>query len=521
MHNYNLNSTLVGGNGAHADADASGGGVISVENTVATSTANATVKCHVDNNALVNAAMNVGLTSLSTNEADGTATSNSGGVVSVGGVGSVVSSTGTTQAFLNSINSAVIGGNLDLLAQGTGSTTSSAQAANGGVVAVAAANASADNIPQVLASISSTNTVKAGGTVSIQALALGNANANSHGAGGGVVQVGTSRASASWQPTVNANVGAGTTLTAGHDLDIEAYNNYDVNGNENTGNSASASATATGGGLVAIDGADVTVTTNSNVQAIIGAGTNLLAGNNLNVIALSRDYLTANGQGTSGGLYAKGSVNVTSNMYSLTLAESAASPGTPTQINAGSKVNATPWVVTAPSNNITFEASANNQGVVSASGGAGGLIGQGGGLASVVLHNPLTQAGIGDSNVVDAPNALLLITATATPNLQATTTFTSGGIVANNTSDATAQVLGGQTLATIGNNVNITVDELSMLALDMCQYVSAVATANVPFSIIGSNTANSTADLHSNAQANIGYYTSIAASNNVNILAAC
>ena len=48
--------------------------------------------------------------------------------------------------------------------------------------------------------------------------------------------------------------------------------------------------------------------------------------------------------------------------------------------------------------------------------------------------------------------------------------------------------------------------------------MSAIAIANVPFSLIGSNTANSTADIHTDAQVNIGTFTTIYASNTITIL---
>ena len=176
----------------------------------------------------------------------------------------------------------------------------------------------------------------------------------------------------------------------------------------------------------------------------------------------------ANGYGTAGGVYGKGSVNVNGSMSSQTIAQSDRSLDfSPTRISAGSTTAASPWLLTAPSNTITFEASADNEGTVTAYGGGGGLIGIGGGQATLVLSNPLTQASIGDFNIIDAPNALLQIIATATPVLQAMTTFTALGGITSNESDATAQVLGGQTLANLGKFVQITVDELSMFANDM------------------------------------------------------
>jgi len=520
LHNYNVGSTTpIPGKGAHVLTMASGGGVVSVDNTKSTATADATVNSYSDTSSMLRAGANLGLQAFSDNSADGTATNASGALVVFGGVHSIVSANGTTKAFLNGITRAIVGGNLSVIAKGTDTTTSNALANVGGIVDVPSASASADDVPQVQAIISSYLPIQVGQTATIQAVTLGNATANGTGAGGGLVNVGTSNAGASWQPTVTARVGPATSLTTGGDLNIEAYDNYDLNGAVNTSNAARATAIATGGGAFSIDGAVTNVTTNSHVVANIGAGSNLAAGNNLNVLAQTQNNLIGSGNGKTGGLISKGSVKVFGSMTSVTLAQADPSTGFPTRISAGSTIPTAPWLIINPVNTITFQATANNQGTVTASGGSGGLLGQGGGQSSVVLSNPLTEALIGDSVIVNAPNALLQVNALATPNLRATTTFTAFGVITDNEASATAQDIGSQTLANLGRYVSVTVAKLSMLAEDMCAYVSARATADVPFSVAGANRANSTADLISNAQVTIGGGTAIVASNSVTILA--
>ena len=197
-------------------------------------------------------------------------------------------------------------------------------------------------------------------------------------------------------------------------------------------------------------------------------------------------------------------------MYSQTWAQTDnADSWDPTQIAAG--------------NTITFAAYADNVANVSGSGGAGGLIEKGGIQASVVLDNPLDDARLG--NYTDTPcgdpwcRATLQIIAQNNANLQAYANWKAGGVITSNTTSATAQIEGGNTLAEIGENCDIHVSHLIMLADDQSIYVSAYANADVPFSLIGSNTANSNADENTNAEVHIYTDTNICASNQVSLTA--
>ena len=260
------------GDGASASTTAAAGALVSVQSCTATATANANVQTHADSAATIDAGGDASMVSRSDNTAEATANGVAGGIVAVGGVHSAATADGTTQAYAGGVNTIQTGGSLNVLAEGTDSSNSTSYAANGGVVTVDGANASADAVPNLLAAVSSSQPVTVGGDADITAVAMGNSNANAQGYAGALVQVGTSRASASWEPTVEANVGAGTSLSAGGDINIQAMNNYNEFGVQKPGNAAVAgSATATGGGLVAKDSADADITTDSSVDAHVGA----------------------------------------------------------------------------------------------------------------------------------------------------------------------------------------------------------------------------------------------------------
>ena len=369
VHNYNANSTTpISGKNALVLADASSGGFAALGNaqaTVANATANASDYAYVGSGASVQTGGNLGLIALSDNSATGTGASAAAAALAAGVVVSILNSSGTTQAYLNNAGALNISGNLNVQAMGTEAAASTANAAAGGVGVLTGAIAAAIDKPQTQATIAASQPITVGGTANIQAAALGSSKANGVGTAGGLfIQVGVSQSTSTWQPTVKAYIGPGTTLTTGGDLNIDAYNNYNLNGVVNTSNSANGTGSSSGGSALSGNGAGINVTTNSNVVAEIGAGAVLAAGNNLNVIALSQDNLTAGGGAVAAGIASLGAVNVTGTMLSQTLAMTDPSTsGNPTKISAGSTTTPTPWAVLPPGNTITFMANGAQSGI--------------------------------------------------------------------------------------------------------------------------------------------------------------
>ena len=136
-----------------------------------------------------------GLTALSDNSANGSADSKSGGIVAVGEVHSVVTASGTTQAYVNRINSASIGGNLNVMAEGISHQFE-------GVWRQRRCRQQGwlQRLCRQLAADSGGRLQQARNQRRRHRLhpgpALGNSSANAAGAGGGVAQVGTSYSSA-------------------------------------------------------------------------------------------------------------------------------------------------------------------------------------------------------------------------------------------------------------------------------------------------------------------------------------
>ncbi|HEV3084808.1 MAG TPA: hypothetical protein VGY66_33915, partial [Gemmataceae bacterium] len=507
LHNYKPDGSLIGGEGAQASAGASGGGAISVQNTTATTTANANVQTHVDAGATINAANNVVMQSYSDNTANGSADSFSGGLFAgVGGVAETAFANGTTSAYLGGINGLTAGGNLTILAQGSNSTSSFAQAAGAGVVSLDGSQASAADSPDVLAALSSNHLVSVGGTATVEGLVLGNASADAEGETSSFASVGTSKASASWSPTIEANIGAGTVLQAGGDVKVLAFDNYNEAGNVDKTRQAYATATATPLGLASLEAADISLSTNSNVNAHIGAGASISAAYNLEVNAQA--FNQVGGAVTGGGvglLISYGSTNAQADMTSRTLAGTDdASGSAPTVLRAGQLVQ-----ILSVTNNV---------GNVNATGSGGGLIGLGGLQIDLFLNNPLIQSRLGNNTAIDASNAFVWVGALNQNHLTVNGSQTTVGAIVNNEADANASAKNSQTLADIGSNVQVNAAAFLLSAADTVES-SASSYAYVPEELTGNNTADSEADENTNSRVHIGSGSSITAAAWLNISA--
>ncbi len=504
--NYNTNGSAIGGDGAHATSGASGGGVVSVENSHSNAVANANVSADADAGSTIDAGGDVEFLSNSENSADATSHSASGGVVDYGGVEASSSATGTTAASLDGMAALTAGGGLQVIALGTNSTNSYANADSGGVANIDGADTNADSAPDVTALASGTGAMVVGGTAQIVAAALGSSSSESDGAGGAILQIGTSHSESSWDPNVQADIGGGTSLTTGGDLDVQAFNNYDTSGNPDASETVQSTAHASGGGVASIEGAEADLNVNSYVLAHIGAGADLSAGDSLNVDALSLNMLQGSAGGSSGGVFGDGSVVVNASMTSnATAVTDDSSASDPTQLSAGNALN--------------FLSDSSNDASVTASGGAGGLVGVGSAQATVILSSPVSFAGLGDNTIVDAPAATMQIMAMSNTGLQANANQSVIGGIASNETDATALLVGGQTTANVGSGVSVNVRSYTQIADDTSVQISANSNASVPFDLAGTNTANSEADAHTDAKVHLGSGSTIIASANANFVA--
>ena len=474
LHNYDQNGNLLAGKGSHASSSGAGGdknvdaGIVSLNSLSPTATANAAVTNNVNPGATINAGGNVALLAQSDNSADSTAGILNFGVIGFGGVFAHAAAAGSTQAQMNGIDGLLAGGNLSVVAMGINATTANSTADGGGVVNFGASTASADDSPNVLSALGSTQLVNVGGDTTIQGLALGNSNADAEGGGGGVIQVGVSAGEASWKPAIEANVGAGTDLKSGGNVNILAYDNLNQAGTQDTSRQAYAKATASGGGLAAIEAASAQVNIASSTNAHIEPGANVAAGNNLIVNGLSYNQAGGNVNAAAGGIVNAGSADGELAMSSQTLAGTDdGAAAAPTTLSAG--------------NLIQISSNTSDNGIGSIMGSGGGAIGGGGVDLNVHVDEPqsgpTTQARLGNNTTVFAPSAALQVLAQNQNNLSATVNQTVGGGVEGNVAqgDATAGSQNDplQTLAEIGNNAKVTVGQFLLSADDANQQAAA------------------------------------------------
>jgi hypothetical protein len=437
---------------------------------------------------------------------------------------------GDTEADLSGLGSLTVAGNLSVHAVETDTLTADATAGTGGVVGIAGADSVASATPSVTASVSAAglDPLTVQGTADVASFALGNPAAIATGSAYGLAGVGTSEATASWLPTVASDIGGGTMLTTTTgDIDVRALNNYsDDPGNplatEQPANLAFSDATASGGGAASIISATANSSSEANVDAHIMPGAVLAAGGDLNVVAESSNKVHAAALGRSNGIVGIGSDVATgmlgSTVYAVTDRAVAANP---TVLTAGGVIQ---FFAAASNNGADSDDPASSEydsAGVKATGGAGGLYGQGGAAATITLINPITAAAFLGYTAVLAPDADLEIVAQNVDDLKSASMQTVSGAVASNESDATTQIMGSQTLAGVGSGSTITVKALTISATDTAITELASTNARVPFNLGGTNYADSQVLGQTSAEADVfGATTKISATSAVTITAA-
>ncbi|HEY7759786.1 MAG TPA: hypothetical protein VIA64_10275 [Burkholderiales bacterium] len=401
LHNYDESGNALD-KVAHAKTNASGGGAVGVGSSTAEATANANVLAAVKAGVVLAAGQSVSLVSRSHNQADATADGSTGGIVAVGDASATANAHGTTTSKLENVARLTAGGDLSIVSMGTNRAGALAESANGGGVAVRVTEATADAAPTVRATLSAMTAgpgptaIAVGGATDIKALALGDATATSDGVGGGVVDVASADAIAKWRPTVEASILSGTTLSAGQDVGIHAYNNHNEAGNSVTSKLVKADAKASGGGVVSAGpSADAEAIVDAAVLARIGSGAAISAGNDLNVIAKSRNNADADARGINGGIVSAGfpSAVTTVTNHARALTDNATELNR-TELNAG--------------HDIRFRSHSDSVASATAVGGSGGLAAIASTEAGVHVIDDQIAVRIGDYSNLSASNTILL-----------------------------------------------------------------------------------------------------------------
>ena len=513
-HNYSGTSANIANN-ARATSTAAGGGLIGLIGTRANANSNANVQTTVSGGASLNAGGDVVVTSRSFNDAFASGDGDVGGLVAVGEVEANASATGLTTARVNAVsalNTTGPGDDLIVTAVGTSNANASADASTGGLVDVREPRATATAAPNVQAFVSGSTPMSIGGSVDIKAVALGDVSATADGTGGGLVSVGTSAATANWTPIITAQIGGGATqINAQDDVRVQAFNNFSEGGAVQNARRVRSDATASGGGLASIQGASAITNIDSFVEASIGAGAHVSSGNaagdDLEVIAKSRNNGEAQARGVSGGLFSQGSSFARTTIRNDALAFTAdSSTGDRTQLAGGGT--------------IKIHAESDYRTDTRATGEGGGLIGLGGSEAISEILSPVTKARLGNNAIVTSDSATFEVSAENRANMFSKTNQNTAAAIANNAARSTTRISNGQTLAEIGSGSTVHVDRVIVSAREVSINATAESDAIVPFDIAGSNHATSVVDIQLRPLAHVfGPGTDIKACEGVDIIA--
>ena len=487
--------------------------VLTGNGDVATATANPSVRTHVESGSTLSAGLDVSATANTFDNSYAAAYTSTGtvslSVLSIGVMVATARSDAQTSAIVSGLASLSAGRDLTVAAM-TPEATAHADATSssgGAVITLANVNGSFANAEvntSDLATISglggSTALVNVGRDASVKAgVSTGStSNASGPGANLALADIGDSSSTATTNPQVNATLGSNLFLSAGGSISIAAIDNDTA-----TSTAAAGFASSVSVSLVNLHGADTTANAAPDVEAHVGAGSSLTAGGPVTIMAATMNQATADVVQASSTFTASAvTVKVTSANVSMgdrTVAQvDPSSPTNPTKISSGGDVN--------------IVAMASNVGSVDAEQGAAsvsvGLVSSGETTGTVTLNNPLTLALLGDNAQVRASQGTLRIMATTSDDLQSQANSPAHALnitlVSARNSTATAQVLGGNTDAQVGDGVRVVARNVAILADDAHLAVSASSQAQTGFAADAFNNATSTANLYENAYASLG-----------------
>ena len=311
LHNYSVNGSKRSEK-AQALANASGGSAL-VGATGANVLASHTVQVnsYIGSGANITAGRDIIILSLGNINGQADGNGNSGGVVGIGGVVVNVSTSGIIKAYIDSTtqspSSVTAGSQLTINALGSSTPTVTSQQAAGGVVSGGGSSASGLVTLQVDAYLGTSGGVfkTNTGSITVEARGEGSISAQANGINIGGISVGVSTASANWLATINASVGSGTKLIAGNNIDIIARH---VNA------LVRSYATTSTGSLVGGTGSVANTTATSILNTTLGQNSRLEAGNNIKINSQSSSITEAEASGRAYGLAAAGITAVTNTL---------------------------------------------------------------------------------------------------------------------------------------------------------------------------------------------------------------
>lgn len=403
-------------------------GVSGELNDVSTASRDKT-RAFVGSNAEIVAGGNVTVSAIDKTQLNLHAVGAAGGFVGIGGAVGVGITNSTTEAFIASSSTVDADGNVTVSADagnvnGDGSKVLSAAGA-GGVFGLSAAVAVLDDTSTTKAYLGNSVNIQDAATLTVSATAQRKSTAESVGVSAGGLAIGASVARSTFTGGVTSDFGTNVVVRA-DGVQLEAEDN----------STAIAKATAGAAGIASGAGADAKATLSSTVSAKMATGADIVAQDDVNVVATGTASVDARAIGVSAGAAAVGvsisSATITSNVEA--------------SVGGGSQVTADNLRVTAKQALPVGGVSARADSL----GAVGGLIGINGTVAEAKMLGT-TSSSIGNNSAITGSVAVLASTDTkqvATASGLAVGILAAGANVADAESNTT-------THATLGSNVNI------------------------------------------------------------------
>ena len=321
LHNIAPDGSLLD-QGAEARASTPGGGLLAGIGADAKATAAANAASYTDAGAVLSAGGNITLASFASNHASAHADGLAIGGVGIGTclanavAGDKDNGKGLTKAYISGPNQAGqgsldAGGVLVIFAVAVNAADASADAAAGGIISGNGADATARVSPWVHAYVGNQAIVRATGDVVINAVCLGSSHADAQGVSVGGLAVGSSKSQATVTATVAAEIRDSASVS-GHDILLQSSFNVPQQSYPVT-NAAQATSNASAIGAGSGSATSSTVTSNTTVMTVVGAGARLNASNDAVLSSQGSNITAVRAVGEAGGLLTGGSTDGVSN----------------------------------------------------------------------------------------------------------------------------------------------------------------------------------------------------------------
>jgi hypothetical protein len=490
--NYSTPTTVDSGRKTKANARATSGFsfVVDIESARSTARLVPSVLAEVRPSSAIKVGNDASIVARSYHEVESDSRGDGFGLVGVGTTHGISEAAGSVRSLVSDPASFVVGRNLAMETEQSGSVLATSDAAAGGFFAGRQSISFADAHPLVETALNGGPTpLQVGGNATMRASANFDATANASGDSGGVGSFGESSATAKWRPDIRAYLDSNSDLQAGGDVAIQAYNNHESDGTLIAARRVRAYATSSVGGLVGATGADAEAIVNAETEARVRPFANITA-RNIDILAKSRNNADVDGSGNAYGVAALGSVIATAQFSNEVLAG----------LQAGISENRT---ALDAAEDVQIRAYSNNLMDVDAIGGAGGLLAAGAAEANAWLLVNRTEAAVGNNSRIDAGSDLSIIAENRT-NLDANASEVMAGGVIDNETQAFVRIVDSQTTADVGTGVKINVNTILMYARDIDIDAIATSNASAPFALGGSNTARSIVESSSQALTHVG-----------------